>query len=199
MRGIEHLHPQVREIAERLQVECARNGLKIKITDTWRTKAEQDALYAQGRTKPGVIVTGVRYPWSNHNWGVAFDFCRDDGKKIYENSDGFFEKVGAIGKKLGLYWGGDWPTFKDRPHFESKKPEHLTENLVKKYSNPENFKKTWQSEEERMEKIKIVINGKVKIVDAISKDGQNYVKLRDLQSDNIQIGYKDKMPAVVTK
>jgi hypothetical protein len=38
-----------------------------------RSFAEQDALYAQGRTKPGKIVTKARGGFSNHNFGVAFD------------------------------------------------------------------------------------------------------------------------------
>ena len=39
---------------------------------------------------------------SMHQWGIAFDFYRNDGKGAYNNNDGFFNKVGAIGQKLGL-------------------------------------------------------------------------------------------------
>ena len=195
MRGIEHLHPQVREIAERLQAECKKQGIPLLITETLRSKQEQDDLYAQGRTKPGGVVTNVRYPHSMHCWGLAFDFCKNVKGQEYSDSV-FFAKVGRIGKSLGLTWGGDWTNFPDKPHFQLDRFGNTNE-LIKKYGTPERFLST--ESEERMEKIKIVINGKAKIVDAISKDGQNYVKLRDLQSDGIQIGYKDKMPTVVTK
>lgn len=47
--------------------------------------------------------------------------------------------------------------------------------------------------------IPIVINGNKKNVDRISKSNTNYVKLRDLESDNIIIGYKNNMPTVDTK
>jgi len=30
------------------------------------------------------------------------------------------DKAGAIARKLGITWGGDWKTFVDRPHFEVK-------------------------------------------------------------------------------
>ncbi|WP_305953442.1 M15 family metallopeptidase [Paenibacillus sp. P32E] len=47
----------------------------IVITQGLRTIAEQDALYAQGRTKPGQIVTNARGRTSYHNFGLAVDFA----------------------------------------------------------------------------------------------------------------------------
>nr|WP_295770097.1 M15 family metallopeptidase [Rhodoferax sp.] len=38
-----------------------------------RSCAEQDALYAQGRTAPGNKVTNAKSGDSNHNFGIAFD------------------------------------------------------------------------------------------------------------------------------
>lgn len=117
-RGIDKLHLEVQEYAVRLVEECKKQGLEIKITDTLRSKAEQDALYAQGRTTSGSKVTNATYPKSNHNWGIAFDFCRNDGKGAFYDNDGFFTKVGKVGKSIGLSWGGDWTSFEDKPHFE---------------------------------------------------------------------------------
>ena len=76
------------------------------------TNAEQDALYAKGRTKPGNIVTnakGSSYR-SQHQWGIAFDFylkmdVDGDGKiadDAYNDSKGHFRKAAEIGKKLGI-------------------------------------------------------------------------------------------------
>ncbi len=121
MRGIEHLHPYMRNKAEQLVKKCSEKGLIIQITDTKRNKAEQDKLYAQGRTEVGNIVTNCKYPNSYHNWGLAFDFCRADGKGAYNDSDNFFRKVGAVGHELGLTWGGDFKSIVDKPHFETHK------------------------------------------------------------------------------
>ena len=145
-RGIEKLHPEAQVLAKKLVEECKKAGLNIAITETWRTKTEQDALYAKGRTdKTSKIVTNCKYPQSPHCWGVAFDFCRNDGKGAYYDADGFFSKVGAIGKRLGLFWGGDFKRFKDKPHLELKK--YLLNNSVKtlqaKYGTPEKFKDSW--------------------------------------------------------
>ena len=81
MRDITLCHPRLQHLAGQLIEECGRQGLSIKIGETFRTVAEQDALYAQGRTEPGNIVTndpGSNYS-SYHQWGTAFDIFRNDG------------------------------------------------------------------------------------------------------------------------
>lgn len=138
MRGTEYLHPYMKNKAEQLVVKCKEKGLIIQITDTKRNKGEQDKLYAQGRTEAGNIVTNCKYPNSYHNWGLAFDFCRADGKGAYNDTDNFFRKVGAVGRELGLVWGGDFKSIKDKPHFETHKYGVLKE-LKSKWGLPENM------------------------------------------------------------
>lgn len=142
MYDINALHPHVKELALKLVQECQKQGLQIKITDCVRTKAEQDALYAQGRTQPGSIVTNAQYPQSNHCWGIAFDFCRNDGTGAYNESGNFFERVGAVGKSIGLFWGGDFTTILDRPHFEYQ-GYGVWADLQAKYGTPEVFFASW--------------------------------------------------------
>jgi peptidoglycan L-alanyl-D-glutamate endopeptidase CwlK len=130
MRDIKQLHPDVQKLAKQLVKECKKHGLKIKITDCLRTKAEQDALSS--------TVTTVKYPNSYHAWGLAFDICRADGKGAYYDKDNFFAKVGAIGVELGLEWGGNWISFKDRPHFQYTKLGRR--NVIQaKYGTPKRF------------------------------------------------------------
>lgn len=151
MRGIQYLHPDLQRLVKEFVSECLRRGFPVLITETWRTKQEQDGFYAQGRTKAGKIITNAKYPYSPHCWGVAFDFCRNVKGREYDNSDGFFDKVGRIAEKMfdgtefDLFWGGDWTNFVDKPHVEMKKymPNGKTDWLVNRYGNPENFKKTW--------------------------------------------------------
>jgi peptidoglycan LD-endopeptidase CwlK len=131
MRGLEHLHPVVRTKAELLVSRCLEAGLKIKIADTFRTKAEQDAIPAAN--------TKVKYPLSMHNWGLAFDIFRDDGAGIYNQSGGLFEKAGKIGESIGLTWGGSWASFRDLPHFEDRSVAGDVKALVAKYGTPDKF------------------------------------------------------------
>lgn len=148
MRGIQHLHPELNPIASEFGSLCKAAGLNVLITETFRTTAEQNALYAQGRTTPGGIVTrakGDTYQ-SPHQWGVAFDFCRNVKGREYDDSDGFFGKCGAVGKQLGLRWGGDFKTFVDKPHLELIKymPKGSTSWLKSQYGTPDKFKLTWE-------------------------------------------------------
>jgi peptidoglycan L-alanyl-D-glutamate endopeptidase CwlK len=128
--------------AERLKELCAEAGLNVLITETWRTEAEQNELYAKGRETPGPVVTHAQYPMSMHCWGVAFDFCEYIKGKEYDDAK-FFDAVGEIGRRLGLTWGGDWATFKDRPHFGDRSIAGDMAKLSAKYPTPEKFKETW--------------------------------------------------------
>lgn len=70
------LHPKLREEAKEIYTEiCKRlTGNTIcRFAFTLRTIKEQDELYAQGRTKPGAIVTYARGGQSYHNYGLAID------------------------------------------------------------------------------------------------------------------------------
>lgn len=113
------LQPVVRQAAERLIERCYARGVPILITQGLRTIAEQDALYAQGRSKPGQIVTQARGGYSNHNFGVAIDFAllMPDGSVSWLVGKDWMLVV-DIAKSFGFEWGGDWKTFKDYPHFE---------------------------------------------------------------------------------
>ncbi len=145
MRDITMCHPRLQLLAARLAEECKKQGLIIGIGESFRTVEEQNALYAQGRTAPGSIVTnakGSSYS-SQHQWGIAFDFFRNDGKGAYNEAGGFFEKVGAIGKQLGLGWGGDWKSIVDRPHLYLPDWGSTTAQLRQLYSTPERFSAVW--------------------------------------------------------
>ena len=155
MRNFEALHPRLQALASKLKEKCEEQGIKILFSECVRTIAEQDALYAQGRTKPGSIVTnakGTTYS-SQHQWGIAVDIYLDmdvdgDGNKsddAFNNSTGLFERVGAIGVSIGLGWGGTWKSIKDRPHFDLSDWGSTTYELKNEYGTPEKFMATWSN------------------------------------------------------
>jgi len=142
MRGIEKLHPAIKAKAERLLALCKEADLPVLITETLRTREEQDALYAKGRTVPGPIVSwarGTEYE-SPHQWGVAFDFCKNVKGKEYDDAK-FFEAVGKLAESIGLTWGGRWEKKPDRPHLQDTALEWKT--LKAKYGTPDAFIATW--------------------------------------------------------
>ncbi len=85
----------VTETGKELMAACEKQGCPIGIGECFRTVQEQNRLYAQGRTKPGPVVTnapGSTYR-SMHQWGVAFDVYRKDGKGAYNESGNYFQRV----------------------------------------------------------------------------------------------------------
>lgn len=111
------LLPEVQPAARALVHTAAQNGIQIKIISGLRSYSEQDELFAQGRTKPGVRVTNARGGYSNHNFGIAFDVGVFEGKKYLPESTKY-KAVGVLGMDLGLEWGGNWKTIIDEPHFQ---------------------------------------------------------------------------------
>ena len=122
-------------------------GCRLRFAYVVRTDAEQDGLYALGRTKVnpdgkttkkplGNIVTNAKGGQSIHNYALAFDIVL-----LYDkNGDGVFESVSwdmlkdgdndkvADWKEIsdffvskGYEWGGNWTSFRDYPHFQFKK------------------------------------------------------------------------------
>jgi len=116
-RDVSGLIPEMREIYKEFCAEMDKAGIPWICTCTRRTKAEQEALYAQGRSKPGPIVTWTLK--SKHIDGEAFDIVLlKNGKLNWDISDPAWKKAGEIGCKLGLRWGGNFPRTRDFPHFE---------------------------------------------------------------------------------
>ena len=145
-RDLTLLHPRLQAILPRIKAECEAQALPVLWTDGMRTKAEQDELYAQGRTAPGTIVTNVRYPNSMHNWGVAVDFCRNVRGREYDDTDNFFFRVAFVAKAYGLDWGGDWTSFRDKPHLQlgEYSIDGTTDYLRRTYGTPDRFIATWK-------------------------------------------------------
>lgn len=101
--------------------KMAKKGIYLCVAQGYRSSAEQNTLYAQGRTKPGAVVTNAKGGQSNHNYGVAVDLClyTSDGKNvIWESTTSRWKTVVSAMKAEGFEWGGDWKSFKDYPHFE---------------------------------------------------------------------------------
>lgn len=131
-RDLNLLHPKVKNLAESFIVQAnaflANKGYQVKVISTLRNNKEQAEIYAQGRTKPGKIVTNAGPGKSVHNFGCAFDIgIFRDGIYNPPDADKYFDLIAPIGRTLGLEWGGDWKSIKDRPHYQ----------YTGKYSNSE--------------------------------------------------------------
>src|SRR5690625_2075090 len=113
-------HKVVRESALEMNRRAYKEGIYVQISEGHRPNSRQNDLYAQGRTKPGNIVTNARGGQSWHNYGVAVDFflTSNDGKQALWTVNNKWRRAAAIGKSLGFEWGGDWTGFVDYPHLQ---------------------------------------------------------------------------------
>ena len=118
-RKLEDLLPQVRSRVEAFLKAAEEAGIDLLVTSTYRDNASQDALYAQGRTAPGKVVTNAKAGQSYHNFRCAVDVVPlRNGKPVWDTKDPVWQTVGRLGKAAGLEWAGDWKRFKEFPHFQ---------------------------------------------------------------------------------
>jgi len=210
------LHPVVMAAATVLIERCYSRGVPILITQGLRTIAEQDALYAQGRTEPGAVVTNARGGYSYHNFGLAVDFAlllpngssvswdmRLDGNN---NQIADWQEVVKEAKVLGFEWGGDWTSFKDYPHFQMVFGLTLTQ--LRAGAKPSTsaveaaYKIIHRKEEETLkgDAIAVVkVNG-VKVADGVLEKGITYVPVRIIaEALGAQVGYDSATRTVEIK
>lgn len=107
-RSLSDLHPVVQQKAEQFLTTCEAQGIDVLIYCTYRSPEEQNGLYAQGRTKPGSIVTNARGGESWHNHRCAFDFVPLVAGKPAWNDKVLYLKAGVIAESVGLEWAGRW-------------------------------------------------------------------------------------------
>ena len=150
IRDICELNPIAQTACKAFLTECEKRGLKVSVTETYRSQKRQNELYAQGRTTPGNKVTWTLN--SRHTSRMAWDICQNIKGKEYDTSTGFFEKCGAVAAKLGITWGGIWKT-PDRPHFEVTEEWELPKEYAEETRVMEELKKEIARLEHRISKL----------------------------------------------
>jgi peptidoglycan L-alanyl-D-glutamate endopeptidase CwlK len=131
-KNLSGIHPDLVQVMNRSIID---SPVDFTIIEGVRTQDRQQELYAQGRTKPGHIVTyadGIVNK-SNHQahedgYGYAVDLYPFVGGKLNLNDVESLKKIAAHIKAIALSlninvgWGGDWK-MRDYAHFELKKIE----------------------------------------------------------------------------
>lgn len=105
------------------QTLMAAEGVTVEVISGLRSWQQQAALYAQGRTKPGRIVTKARPGSSWHNYGLAMDFGLFKGGQYLDEAkpalaDKLYRKLGDLARTMGIEWAGTWTSFPEGPHFQ---------------------------------------------------------------------------------
>ena len=104
--NILHLHPKVRVAVVKVYTQLQSEEIPFQIFEAFRYPERQKELYAQGRTKPGDIVTYAQAWSSFHQYGLAVDFVlyingawswNDKGTKLK-----WWNKMHQLGADEGL-------------------------------------------------------------------------------------------------
>lgn len=128
--ALDGLQPEAVVAATRLIDAAMAKGITLRVVGGYRSPDQQAELYAQGRSKPGPIVTNARV--SVHSTGLAFDVVPEvNGHLDWSTSN--WQEISQLGKSLGLVWGGDG-TMRDLPHFETPDAQEALTQLKKRFA-----------------------------------------------------------------
>ena len=139
---IKSMHPILRDQLKNDYLEINKKlpkYVRLRFTHTYRSIQEQNELYATGRTVKGNKVTNAKGGSSFHNYGLAFDIVillDNDKNATFEGvsyaQDENFMKVVNFFKSKGYEWGGDFKSFKDKPHFQKTFGKSINDLKTKK-------------------------------------------------------------------
>ena len=105
-RDPEHLHPGIRSRSARLLERLNAEGLPFRLFEGFRSPQRQRWLYAQGRTRPGIVVTKARAWRSYHQYGAAADLVLfEDGHWSWESAGDtqrWWRRMHALAREEGL-------------------------------------------------------------------------------------------------
>lgn len=139
---LQGLHPTVKAAVIKWIANCYKRKICVLVIEGYRSKVEQNQLYAQGRTKPGPIVTYAKGGSSYHNYGLAIDFAllSPNGDKVLwdtkidQDKDRKADWQEAIeeAKKLGFQSGAEFKKLKDMGHLQMNFGQSITALKKKK-------------------------------------------------------------------
>lgn len=121
------LYPPFAAALKAMLDDAFQQGISYWAVSGFRTYGEQMALWQQGRTSPGPVVTRAKGGESAHNFGIAVDLCRDGiinraGLQADYKPESY-EMLAVLAPAYGLVWGGSW-AHPDRPHVQL--PNYVT-------------------------------------------------------------------------
>ena len=112
---LEKLDPRIRcTVKHLINFMEDKYKVRMRVTDGYRSHAQQNELYKKGRTTKGPVVTRVKAGYSYHNYGLAIDVCTIENEKAY-----WREKDYKLFNNEAVKFGTEWGIkFKDKPHFQ---------------------------------------------------------------------------------
>ena len=112
------MNPLLRPKVQAILIGLNQAGFQPKVFYGWRSVAVQLQLFNAGHSKVKFSFHNAQQPDGRPN-SYAADII--DARYAWSDkaqSSGFWKALGAEAKKQGLYWGGDWSSFRDWAHVQ---------------------------------------------------------------------------------
>jgi len=106
---IKELAPEMQEKVRLLEEYARKEGIPFTITSGYRSREEQIALQNKYAGQKGRVAGADS---SRHRFGKAIDI---NTKSLTETQ---CKKLGDYAKSIGMRWGGDFITCRERWHFD---------------------------------------------------------------------------------
>lgn len=123
---LESLDPEFRKKVDKVIMDLKSQGYKPRVDFGWRDLAYQQELVKKGASK-------TTFSWHNvtnakgEPAALAVDFIDNSvfKNKKWDDNAKFWDDLGKAARKQGLIWGGDWKSFKDKPHLQMHDDKYL--------------------------------------------------------------------------
>ena len=118
------------EFCERLRmglIDANKDGIPLRVFETYRSWYRQTKLYEQGRTYPGRIVTNAKAGTSWHNYGLAADLVLFINDRWSWRELDLYHRAAQHFEKYNLNWLGRSKKFPELVHYELKVPFTISE------------------------------------------------------------------------
>jgi peptidoglycan L-alanyl-D-glutamate endopeptidase CwlK len=112
------MHPDLRQKIQTVLQALKKRGYKPKIDNAWRARSVQAKPVQQGRSRVQFSFHNAQKPDGTPNAYAADIIDTRYGWRPEAATSGFWKALGGEAKKQGLYWGGDWPKFRDLAHVQ---------------------------------------------------------------------------------
>ncbi len=113
INDLQSLHPYFRDKVLDLIRICHSKGIELAIVESYRTHTKQNEYKSMGRK-----YTRFGAGRSKHQYGLAVDIVPMIDTVAQWHNYALWKKIGVVGERLGLRWGGRWRHPFDPGHFE---------------------------------------------------------------------------------
>lgn len=160
---LQSLHPYFRDKIFELIAQCKKKGIELAVVEAYRTHAKQNEYKSMGKK-----YTRSAGGHSRHQYGLAVDVVPVVDSVAQWNNHALWKKIGLVGERLGLRWGGRWRHPYDPGHFEwtgGLSSHHLAQGMFpaippkggypcveEDLANLQKFWKLWETEQSALAK-----------------------------------------------